>query len=493
MSRKNAIVFFGIIAAGAGISLVTLLGLGKKQIAPTDPTVTESKEPDMPSQAKPAQEDVAKQAKTEEKPTPPALPEGTFPTPAAAMSALADVLGKKNFETFEKTVGPEAIAQAERAPIQTLIENPDWKLDSETPHAEISKAVGAARWSLNFVKETSIKEKETKAADLGKADQATPGEANLPERDQPALDATKPAEMDLAPAADSRSKATHPTETNRLFVDLKEQVPGAFRIEKVTLPLSTAPGKPGSTPASTDDALTVTQAFSDAVMRHDYAAARALSDPATVTDERVAALMIAIEEGNFTLKKQRPFVVTLSRDDVTWVLAQVTSETASSEYAVELNHKDGKWLIAGLTFSKMLSTLSEMAGGSGVAYTPIIENPEGGDSLVLYFEFDNSNVTQRTGRQLDIIAKILKQNEKRLIHITGHADALGSDPYNDALSEKRAEVIRQSLIDRGVKADQVVTKAFGSAKPRMPNFKPDGSDNPSGRSANRRAEVYLDF
>lgn len=460
----------------------------------------------MPPQAKPAQEDVAKKAKIEEKPTPPALPEGTFPTPAAAMSALADVLGKKNFETFEKSVGPEAIAQAERTPIQTLIESPDWKLDPETPHAEISKAVGAARWSLNFVKETPIKEKETRATDPGKADQATPGEANLPERDQPAPDATKPvekdrsapdatkpAEKDLATAAHPSSKATHPTETNRLFVDLKEQVPGAFRIEKVTLPLSTAPGKPGSTPASTDDALTVTQAFSDAVMRHDYAAARALSDPATVTDERVAALMIAIEEGNFTLKKQRPFVVTLSRDDVTWVLAQVTSETASSEYAVELNHKDGKWLIAGLTFSKMLSTLSEMAGGSGVAYTPIIENPEGGDSLVLYFEFDNSNVTQRTGRQLDIIAKILKQNEKRLIHITGHADALGSDPYNDALSEKRAEVIRQSLIDRGVKADQVVTKAFGSAKPRMPNFKPDGSDNPSGRSANRRAEVYLDF
>jgi outer membrane protein OmpA-like peptidoglycan-associated protein len=44
-----------------------------------------------------------------------------------------------------------------------------------------------------------------------------------------------------------------------------------------------------------------------------------------------------------------------------------------------------------------------------------------------------------------------------------------------------------------VKPEQVVTEAFGAAKPRKPNFLPDGSDNPSGRSQNRRAEVLLDF
>ena len=91
------------------------------------------------------------------------------------------------------------------------------------------------------------------------------------------------------------------------------------------------------------------------------------------------------------------------------------------------------------------------------------------------------------------MADILAQGEERVIRINGHADALGTDDYNIALSNKRAEAIRQILISMGVKPKQVVTEAFGAAKPRKPNFLPDGSDNPSGRSQNRRAEVLLEF
>ena len=69
----------------------------------------------------------------------------------------------------------------------------------------------------------------------------------------------------------------------------------------------------------------------------------------------------------------------------------------------------------------------------------------------------------------------------------------GSDDYNVNLSNQRANSIREALISMGVSPEQVVTEGFGSTKPRRPNFNPDGSDNPIGRSENRRAEVYLDF
>jgi outer membrane protein OmpA-like peptidoglycan-associated protein len=203
--------------------------------------------------------------------------------------------------------------------------------------------------------------------------------------------------------------------------------------------------------------------------------------------------MIAIEEGKFALKADRPLVVTLSRDDITWVLARVDSGSMASEFAVELGKIDQAWKVNGLTFSKVLSALSEAAGAGDVAYSPIVEDPSGGDSLVLYFEFDDAGLTSRTQRQLSIVADILKQGAERVIHINGHADALGSDDYNVNLSDRRAETIRQTLIGLGVKPEQVVTEAFGAAKPRKPNFLPDGSDNPSGRSQNRRAEVLLDF
>jgi outer membrane protein OmpA-like peptidoglycan-associated protein len=141
----------------------------------------------------------------------------------------------------------------------------------------------------------------------------------------------------------------------------------------------------------------------------------------------------------------------------------------------------------------VLSALASQAGGGDVAYSPIVEDPMGGDSLVLYFEFDDEKVTPRGNRQLAIIADILSQGADRVIRINGHADALGTDQYNEALSNNRAASIRNALISMGVSPDQVITESFGESKPRKPNFKPDGTDNPVGRSQNRRAEVYLDF
>jgi OmpA-OmpF porin, OOP family len=171
----------------------------------------------------------------------------------------------------------------------------------------------------------------------------------------------------------------------------------------------------------------------------------------------------------------------------------VYSDQITSEFALELGQAGGAWHVNGLTFSKVLSVLSEKAGAGNVAYSPIVEDPSGGDSLVLYFEFDDAGLTPRTSRQLEIVADILSQGAERVIRINGHADALGSDDYNITLSDKRAESIRQALISMGVEPDQVITEAFGATKPRKPNFLPDGSDNPGGRSQNRRAEVLLDF
>lgn len=442
MSKKTAFVFFGIIAAGAVISIVTLVGPGKNRppVPPAEVEVTPVPDPI------PEPEPMVVAPPEPVIPPKPELPAGMYADPAAAMSALADAVSGRDFAAFEKAVGSDAIAAPERMPIKQLVENPDWKVDPAQPHVEVSKSAESIRWALNF---TPVK---------------------------------------TASVTPSSPESRKPIEPKALYVDIVERQPNAFGIAKVSLPLATG------TAAAERDALTVAQAFSEAVIRHDYKAARALADPATVTDERVAALMIAIEEGKFTLRPERPFVVTLSRDDITWVLARVESgSSGSSEFAIELGQEDTAWQVRGLTFSKMLSALSDMAGGGGVAYTPIVENPEGGDSLVLYFEFDGIEVNQRTDKQLDIIATILKQSSERVIRITGHADALGTDYYNVSLSGRRAETIRQSLIQKGVKPEQVVTEAFGSAKPRRPNFNPDGTDNPSGRSLNRRAEVYLDF
>lgn len=469
MNKTTALIFFGILLLGLAISLFTLKECRKKEVAEgpgstevqplaSIPQVPELKPetPPAPVVEKPAAPAPANPVTpTAPKPEAPQAPSGSFASAEAAMKAMSDALAKKDYEAFSGVVGAKAVAPEIKDGVKAIVEDPSLALDPQKPHVEISKAAGSSRWALNF---------------------------------QP---------------------ATGEGPGRQLYVDLAEVPNAGLEISKIGLPLlpttaDSKPDAPGTTAAATPangspaeagerDALTVAHAFSQAVVKRDFRTARSLSDPGTVTDERVAALMIAVEEGKFQLRGERPLVVTLSRDDITWVLARVEGGGLASEFAVELGQVGGLWKVNGLTFSKVLSALSEAAGGGDVAYSPIVEDPSGGDSLVLYFEFDEAGLTGRTERQLAIVADILGQSKERVIRINGHADAKGSDDYNVGLSDRRAESIRQALIGMGVKPEQIVTEAFGAAKPRKPNFLPDGSDNPSGRSQNRRAEVLLDF
>jgi len=57
----------------------------------------------------------------------------------------------------------------------------------------------------------------------------------------------------------------------------------------------------------------------------------------------------------------------------------------------------------------------------------------------------------------------------------------------------RANTVKQQLTALGVSEAQILTKGLGKAQPLSPNQKADGTDDPEGRSKNRRAEIFLDF
>ena len=461
MSKTSAIVFFSIILVGLVISIVTLNLLGdKKEITesalPPKPSliVEEPVDPETapPAPNQPKVNPKAKEAAPVAEKAPTQQTKKSFRSPEEAMKALAEKIEAKDFKGFEEIVGTEAIPNEIRSEVKGMVESTEYSLNEEKPFTEISKSAEALRWSLNFIPKSEGQVEEL-FADLSVGDDR-------------AVD-FKQLSFPIEPIDLSKSEAT-PS-------DPGEQA---------------APKQAGS---QKPDAVTIALAFSKAVVSRDFPTARALADPATVTDERVAALMIAMEEGDFRLREDRPLVVTLSRDDITWVLTRVEAASVGSEFAIELGKVEDNWKVNGLTFSKVLSTLASQAGGGDIAYSPIVEDPEGGDSLVLYFEFDDEAVTPRANRQLAIVADILSQGADRVIRINGHADALGTDEYNANLSDGRAEAIRRALIQMGVSANQIITESFGESKPRSPNFNPDGTDNPTGRSKNRRAEVYLDF
>lgn len=263
------------------------------------------------------------------------------------------------------------------------------------------------------------------------------------------------------------------------------------------------PGALGTTTNSlfvvdeTQDALSFSSDFVGALLRHEFTTAREWIVESKVPAERLAGLCIVFEEGEYELKPGKPLILTVANPEVSWVIAQVQSEKLqqNTEFGLELQRDgiDKPWRVVGLNLSDILGSFAQSASKMGVPYTPIVSNPRGGESLALYFEYDSAELHPRALKQLEIVAGLLKSDSKKKLTIAGHTDAMGTDDYNIRLSQNRAEIVKKKLASLGVAAEQIVTTAVGKAQPLSPNQKADGTDDPEGRSRNRRAEIYLDF
>ena len=107
------------------------------------------------------------------------------------------------------------------------------------------------------------------------------------------------------------------------------------------------------------------------------------------------------------------------------------------------------------------------------------------------FDFDKSNIKREFVPVLDEAAQILKGNSSVKVTIEGHTDSIGTDAYNQKLSERRANAVKHYLVSKGVEASRLDTVGKGESQPIAPNTKPDGKDNPEGRAMNRRAELKV--
>jgi outer membrane protein OmpA-like peptidoglycan-associated protein len=109
------------------------------------------------------------------------------------------------------------------------------------------------------------------------------------------------------------------------------------------------------------------------------------------------------------------------------------------------------------------------------------------------FDFDKATIKPEAANALHNVAEIIKDKGKgRTIRIEGHTDGKGSAAYNQKLSERRADSVKQWLTKyEGLGRAKMATRGFGATKPVAPNSKTDGSDDPEGRQKNRRVEIVL--
>ena len=118
--------------------------------------------------------------------------------------------------------------------------------------------------------------------------------------------------------------------------------------------------------------------------------------------------------------------------------------------------------------------------------------------LVLYlpdvlFDFDRDELTPPARDKIRAVAEIIvRLAPERTLSVEGHADSIGGEDYNLALSLRRARSVESELLAGGVDSTRVAMIGFGERFPVAPNAHPDGRDNPEGRSRNRRVEVVIE-
>ena len=92
-----------------------------------------------------------------------------------------------------------------------------------------------------------------------------------------------------------------------------------------------------------------------------------------------------------------------------------------------------------------------------------------------------------------LVASILGKYPQLKVEVAGHTDSIGTEQYNQGLSERRAKAVYDYLTAHGIDAGRLVgPHGFGESHPIAPNTNADGSDNPEGRARNRRTELNVE-
>jgi outer membrane protein OmpA-like peptidoglycan-associated protein len=101
------------------------------------------------------------------------------------------------------------------------------------------------------------------------------------------------------------------------------------------------------------------------------------------------------------------------------------------------------------------------------------------------FDFDKANIKPQYRDILNRIAGVLMTLRGFSIYVYGYTDDIGTQAYNLKLSERRAEAVRNFLVEAGINPKIITTKGFGKSDPLRPG------NSEQARAANRRVEIGL--
>lgn len=112
--------------------------------------------------------------------------------------------------------------------------------------------------------------------------------------------------------------------------------------------------------------------------------------------------------------------------------------------------------------------------------------------VTIRFAESGYELSEAAREQLGLVLSSPLLEEGATITVRGHSDSVGSDEANLRASRRRAEAVRDFLVENGADAERILVVALGEMRPVAPNAHLDGSPDEEGRAANRRVEVVVD-
>ncbi len=101
------------------------------------------------------------------------------------------------------------------------------------------------------------------------------------------------------------------------------------------------------------------------------------------------------------------------------------------------------------------------------------------------FEFDSAKLKASATAKLDQASELLASHGSVVVEVAGHTDSVGPDSYNQGLSERRANSVRDYLVSKGISSDRMSARGYGESRPVATN------DTDEGRAQNRRVELIV--
>jgi outer membrane protein OmpA-like peptidoglycan-associated protein len=117
-----------------------------------------------------------------------------------------------------------------------------------------------------------------------------------------------------------------------------------------------------------------------------------------------------------------------------------------------------------------------------------LEMAEIGAPIILnniFFDFNKHKLLPTSYTELEKLYNFLKKNKGVIIEIAGHTDSIGTEIYNEALSEARASSVMAYLEEKGIEQGRMMAKGYGEARPVVPNY------TENGQAMNRRVEFTV--